>query len=116
MESAQWFELAETRGDNREAFEEIHLLLETSMKTLRNPISQGSPGLYSGNLWRYISIAKESMRANAEHDHDKILETLQMFYESLPTAIAKLQGTPDMYNLPIISQRIIQKKMPQGAW
>ncbi len=74
--SAQWFELAETRGDNREAFKEIHLLLDTNMKALRNRISKGSPGLYSRNLWRYISIAKESMRANAEHDHDKILETL----------------------------------------
>jgi len=121
MESAQWFELAVTRGDNQEAFKEIHLLLEINIKTLRDRISQGSPGLYSGNLWRYISIAKESMRANAEHDHDKILETLQMFYKSLPTAIAKLKGTPDMYNLPvnmhIDSQEVkCGKKIGKGAY
>jgi hypothetical protein len=102
--SAQWLELAVTKGDNREAFKEIHLLLDTNMKTLHNHISQGSP---ASSLWRFflhISSAKQEMRAIAEEDHDKILETLQMFYENFPTAIAKLKGTPDMYNLPINMQ------------
>jgi hypothetical protein len=102
--SAQWFELAVTRGDNREAFKEIHLLLETNIKTLQNHISQASPDLYvPSNMSHYISDAKQRMEAIAEDDHDKILETLQMFYENLPTAIAKLKGT-QMYNLPINMQ------------
>jgi hypothetical protein len=84
--SAQWFELAVTTGDNREAFKEIHLLLETNIKTLQNHISQSSPDLYVlSNLSNYIFYAKERMGANAEDDHDKILETLQMFYKSLPS-------------------------------
>jgi predicted Ser/Thr protein kinase len=100
--SAQWFELAVTRGDNREAFKEIHLLLETNMKTLQNHIS---PDLYwPTNLWNYISEAKLEMMGIAKDDHDKILETLEMFYENLPTAIAKLKGTPQKYNLPINMQ------------
>jgi hypothetical protein len=102
--SAQWFELAVTTGDNREAFKEIHLLLETNIKTLQNHISQSSPDLYVlSNLSNYIFYAKERMGANAEDDHDKILETLQMFCKSLPTAIAKLKGT-QMFNLPINRQ------------
>jgi serine/threonine protein kinase len=61
------------------------------------------------------------MRANAEHDHDKMLETLQRFYENFPTAIAKLKGTPDMYNLPInmqIDSREVQcgKVIGKGAY
>jgi hypothetical protein len=100
--SAQWFELAVTRGDNREAFKEIDLLLETDMKTLHNHISQGSRDLHlSRNLWNYISDAKQKMVGIAKDDHDKILETLQMFRKNLPTAIAKLKGTPQMDNLPI---------------
>ncbi|CAK9233842.1 unnamed protein product [Sphagnum troendelagicum] len=120
--SAQWFKLAVTRGDNREAFKEIHLLLETNMKTLQNHISQGSPDLYvSSNLSSYISDAKQRMREIAEDDHDKILETLQMFYENLPTAIAKLKGTPQMYNLPINMQIDLRevkcgKKTGKGAY
>jgi len=120
--SAQWFELAVTRGDNREAFKEIHLLLETNMKTLQNHISQGSPDLYvSSNLSSYISDAKQRMRAIAEDDHDKILGTLQMFYENLPTAIAKLKRTPQMYNLPINMQIDLRevkcgKKTGKGAY
>jgi hypothetical protein len=110
--SAQWFELAVTRGDNREAFKEIHLLLETNMKTLQNHIS---PDLYwETNLWYYISDAKQRMTVIAMIDHEKILETLQ-------TAIAKLQGTPQMYNLPInmqIDSREVKcgKKLGKGAY
>jgi hypothetical protein len=119
--SAQWFELAVTRGDNREAFKWIHLLLENSMKTLRNHISQDLP---ASSLWMFflhISSAEQEMRAIAEEDHDKILETLQMFYENLPTAIAKLKGTPEMYNLPINMQIDLQevkcgKKIGEGAY
>jgi tRNA A-37 threonylcarbamoyl transferase component Bud32 len=103
--SAQWFKLAVTRGDNREAFKEIHLLLETNIETLQNHISQSSPDIYvSSNLSNYLFNEIERMGANAEDDHDKILETLQMFYKSLPTAIAKLKGTRRMYNLPINMQ------------
>jgi tRNA A-37 threonylcarbamoyl transferase component Bud32 len=117
--SAQWFELAVTRGDNQEAFKEIHLLLETNMKTLQNDISQGSRYL-SRNLWNYISDAKQKMRGIAKDDHDKILETLQMFQKNLPTAIAKLQGT-QMFNLPINMQIDLRevkcgKKIGKGAY
>ncbi|KAH8955083.1 hypothetical protein BDL97_08G116300 [Sphagnum fallax] len=119
--SAQWFELAVTRGDNREAFKEIHLLLETNMKTLQNHISQGSRDLYlSRNLWNYISDAKQKMRGIAKDDHDKILETLQMFHKNLPTAIAKLKGT-QMFDLPINMQIDLRevkcgKKIGKGAY
>ncbi|KAH9555399.1 hypothetical protein CY35_08G112500 [Sphagnum magellanicum] len=107
--SAQWFELAVTRGDNWEAFEEIHLLLKTYIKKLHYRAFSGLPDMWKfdllkDGLWKVISIAENSMRANAKDDHDKILETLQMFHENLPTAIAKLKGTPDMYNLPINMQ------------
>jgi tRNA A-37 threonylcarbamoyl transferase component Bud32 len=111
-----------TRGDNREAFKEILLLLETNMKTLQNHISQGPPDLYwPRNLWYYISDAKQKMTGIAKDDHDKILETLQMFYKNLPTAIAKLKGTPQMYNLPINMQIDSQevkcgKKIGKGAY
>jgi len=120
--SAQWFELAVTRGDNREAFKEIHLLLETNMKTLQNHFSQGPPDLYwPRNLWNYISDAKQKMTGIAKDDHDKILETLQMFYKNLPTAIAKLKGTPQMYYLPInmqidSSEVKCGKKIGKGAY
>jgi tRNA A-37 threonylcarbamoyl transferase component Bud32 len=110
--SAQWFEMAVTRGDNREAFKEILLLLETNMKTLQNHISQGSP---DSSVSNYISVAKQRMRAIAEDDHNKILETLQMFYENLPTAIAKLKGTPQMYNLPI-NMQIDSEEVKCGKW
>ncbi|CAK9277897.1 unnamed protein product [Sphagnum jensenii] len=102
--SAQWFELAVTRGDNREAFKEIHLLLETYMKRLDTHISVVSNVSHLWGFFVYISSAKMKMRAIAEEDHDKILETLQMFYENLPTAIAKLKGTTDTFNLPINMQ------------
>ncbi|CAM6033583.1 unnamed protein product [Sphagnum compactum] len=117
--SAQWFELAVTRGDNREAFKEIHLLLETNMKTLQNHIS---PDLYRPtNLWYDISDAKQKRWGIAKADHDKILEKLQMFYKNLPTAIDKLKGTPQMYNLPInmlIDSREVKcgKKIGKGAY
>jgi hypothetical protein len=117
--SAQWFKLAVTRGDNREAFKEIHLLLETNMKTLQNHIS---PDLYwPTNLWYCISDAKRKMEGIAMLDHDKILQTLQMFYKNLPTAIAKLNGTPQMYNLPInmqIDSREVKcgKRLGKGAY
>ncbi|CAM6073645.1 unnamed protein product [Sphagnum tenellum] len=57
----------------------------------------------------------------AEEDHDKILETLQMFYENLPTAMDKLKGTADMYNLPInmqIDSREVKcgKEIGKGAY
>ncbi len=75
----------------------------------------------SSNLSNSLFDAKERMGANAEHDHDKILETLRMFYENLPTAIAKLEGTPQMYNLPInmqIDSREVKcgKKIGKGAY
>jgi hypothetical protein len=133
--SAQWFELAVSRGDNWEAFKEIHLLLETNMITLQNHISQGSPdsppdSSVSSNLSNYISVAKlrrrtiaekQKMRAIAEDDHDKILETLEMFYENLATAIAKFKGTPHKYKLPInmqIDSREVKrgKKIGNGAY
>ncbi|CAK9236105.1 unnamed protein product [Sphagnum troendelagicum] len=125
--SAQWFELAVTRGDNREAFKEIHLLLETSMKTLRNHISQDLPVSSLWSFFWHISSAKQEMRAIAEEDHDKILETLQMFNENFPTAIAKLKGTgmeqfrDRMFNLPInmkIDLREVKcgKKIGGGAY
>jgi len=133
--SAQWFELAVSRGDNRETFKEIHLLLETNMKTLQNHISQGSPdsppdSSVSSNLSNYISVAKlrmrtiaekQKMRAIAEDDHDKILETLEMFYENLATAIAEFKGTPHKYKLPINMQIDSQevkcgKKIGNGAY
>jgi len=120
--SAQWFELAVTSGDNREAFKEIHLLLETNMKTLQNHISQGSLALdRTTELSIYISVVKQSMRTIAEHDHEKILETLQRFSENLPTAIAKLKRTTQNYNLPINMQIDSQevkcgKEIGKGAY
>ncbi len=40
--SAQWYELAVTRGNNEEAFDEIHLSLDTNIKALQTEISQNS--------------------------------------------------------------------------
>jgi serine/threonine protein kinase len=61
----------------------------------------------------YISDAKQRMKAIAEDDHDKILETLKMFYENLPIAIAKLEGTPQKYNLPI-NMQIDSREIKRG--
>ncbi|CAM6024746.1 unnamed protein product [Sphagnum balticum] len=119
--SAQWFELAVTRGDNQEAFREIHLLLETNMQVLYNHINELYGGILRDSKVTEILIAKEFMRANAEHDHDKILETLQMFQKNLPKAIAKLKGTSDMDNLPVnmrIDAREVKcgEKIGKGAY
>ncbi len=40
--SAQWYELAVTRGNNQEGFDEIHLSLDTNIKALQKEISQNS--------------------------------------------------------------------------
>jgi hypothetical protein len=96
--SAQWYELAVTRGNNQEAFNKIHLSLDTNIKALQNQISQSSKDVQFP-LWTHDTTSQAAIFGrDAEEDLNKMLETLQDLGKNLPMAIAKLRGrTPSQY-------------------
>ncbi len=119
--SAQWYELAVTRGNNQEAFNEIHLSLDTNIKALQNQISQSSKDVQFP-VWTHDTTSQAAIFGrDAEEDFNKMLETLQDLGKNLPMAIAKLKGTPSGDELPL-NMRIkswnitLGKQIGKGAY
>jgi hypothetical protein len=111
--SAQWYELAVTRGNNQEAFNEIHLSLDTNIKALQKQISQSSKDVQFP-VWTHDTTSQAAIFGrDAEEDFNEMLETLQDLGKNLPMAIAKLKGTPSGDELPL-NMRIKSRKITLG--
>ncbi|KAH9555392.1 hypothetical protein CY35_08G112100 [Sphagnum magellanicum] len=109
--SAQWYELAVTRGNNQEAFNEIHLSLDTNIKALQKQISQSLKDVQFP-VWTHDTTSQAAME-DAKEDFNEMLETLQDLRKNLPMAIAKLKGTPSGDELPL-NMRINSRKITLG--
>ncbi|KAH8955081.1 hypothetical protein BDL97_08G116200 [Sphagnum fallax] len=110
--SAQWYELAVTRGNNQEAFNEIHLSLDTSIKALQKQISSLKDVQFP--VWTHDTTSQAAIFGrDAEEDFNEMLETLQDLGKNLPLAIAKLKGTPSGDELPL-NMRIKSRKITLG--
>lgn len=120
--SAQWFELAVTWGDNQEAFNEIHLSLETDIETLQKKILLNSTHLQLPSWSHDPTLEAINRESDATADHDKMLEILAELQKNLPMAIAKLKGTVSWGNdLPLnmqVDRREIMlgKQIGKGAY
>jgi hypothetical protein len=120
--SAQWFELAVTWGDNQEAFNEIHLSLETNIETLQKKILLNSTHLQLPSWIHDPTLEAINRESDATVDHDKMLETLAELQKNLPMAIAKLKGTVSWgNNLPLNmqvdrSEIMLGKQIGKGAY
>jgi hypothetical protein len=111
--SAQWYELAVTRGNNQEAFNEIHLSLDTNIKALQKQISQSLKDVQLP-VWTHDTTSQAAIFGrDAEEDFNEMLETLQDLGKNLPMAIAKLKGTPSGDELPL-NMRIKSRKITLG--
>ncbi len=112
--SAQWYELAVTRGNNQEAFNEIHFSLDTNIKALQKQISQSSKDVQFP-VWTHDTTSQAAIfRRDAEEDLNEMLEMLEM-------AIDKLKGTRSGDELPlnlrIESQNItLVRQIGEGAY
>jgi hypothetical protein len=93
---AQWFDLLVTRGENQEAFKEIHLSLETYITTLHKDLLTTS------------QISTETVhlpsdfdfKEDANQDLEQMLAKLKMLEDNVPIAIRKLQGPQSIDKLP----------------
>ncbi|KAH8932725.1 hypothetical protein BDL97_19G088900 [Sphagnum fallax] len=93
---AHWFELLVTRGENQEAFKEIHLSLETYITTLHKDLLTTS------------QISTETVhlpsdfdfKEDANQDLEQMLAKLKMLEDNVPIAIKKLQGPQSVDKLP----------------
>jgi hypothetical protein len=111
--SAQWYELAVTRGNNQEAFNEIHLSLDTNIKAWQKQISQSLKDVQFP-VWTHDTTSQAAIFGrDAEEDFNEMLETLQDLRKNLPMAIAKLKGTPSGDELPL-NMRIKSRKITLG--
>jgi hypothetical protein len=111
--SPQWYELAVTRGNNQEAFNEIHLSLDTNIKALQKQISQSLKDVQFP-VWTHDTTSQAAIFGrDAEEDFNEMLETLQDLGKNLPMAIAKLKGTPSGDELPL-NMRIKSRKITLG--
>ncbi|CAM6073660.1 unnamed protein product [Sphagnum tenellum] len=118
--SAQWYELAVTRGNNEEAFNEIHLSLDINIKALQKQVSQSSKEVQFPG-WTYDTWQAATFRRDAEEDFNEMLEMLQDLGKNLPMAIDKLKGTRSGDELPlnlrIESQKItLERQIGEGAY
>ncbi|CAM6033584.1 unnamed protein product [Sphagnum compactum] len=110
--SAQWYELAVTRGNNEEAFNELHLSLDTNIKALQKQVSQSSKEVQFPG-WTHDTSQAATFRRDAEEDFNEMLEMLQDLVKNLPMAIDKLKGTPSGDELPL-NLRIERRKITLG--
>jgi len=93
---AHWFELLVTRGENQEAFKEIHLSLKTYITTLHKDLLTTS------------QISTETVhlpsdfdfKEDANQDLEQMLAKLKMLEDNVPIAIKKLQGPQSVDKLP----------------
>lgn len=88
--SAQWFELLVTRGDNREAFKEVHCALDLYITTLQMEVLQIATEVHLPSLFDK-KLSEDVYEDNARKDRAQMLEKLEELEKNVPIAIKKLK-------------------------
>ncbi len=93
---AQWFDFLVTRGENQEAFKEIHLLLKAYITTLcKDLLTSSQISTETVHLPSHFDFKEDAIQ-----DHEQMFIKLKMLQDNVLIAIKKLKGPQSVDKLP----------------
>ncbi len=93
---AQWFDFLVTRGENQEAFKEIHLLLKAYITTLcKDLLTSSQISTETVHLPSDFDFKEDAIQ-----DREQMLIKLKMLQDNVLIAITKLKGPQSVDKLP----------------